>query len=548
MRLDAAGIIIKTLADLGVSTVFGYPGGWVLDVYDKLYRSRRIRHILTCHEQAAAHAADGYARTTGQTGVVLATSGPGATNLVTGIAAAYMDSVPMLAITCGVPESVYGRDNFQEVDFYGMTMPITKHNFVVMDINELEGTLVRAFRLSREGRPGPVSVDIHVTMAGRLTYRGLAALRDNRGYIDPGLITKCNEAAELINAAERPIICAGGGACGKKAVELVREISRRYGIPVCTTSRGIGVADSDSPLSPGLLGVYGAEAANAAVGRCDLFIGVGMRFSDRSVQKTGALREGCKIIHIDIDKAEIGKIFTPDVGIAADSGQVLEQLLGLLEVKDRRKWSDEVAALCAAKAGRDGDSPEAVFAALQAAMPNARIVTDVGQHQVWVWQHCRFGSPDLLLSSCGLGAMGFGAGAAIGAAVSDPGTDVVLVTGDGSFHMNMNELATMVSLRLPIVVLVLDNRTLGLVRQIQDRRFSGRHSETETARKTDYVKLAKAMGALGLRLDRRGGLAGQIGQAAALAKKRRLPMVMHCPVPSEWRAAEAVEMDTTIGI
>lgn len=529
MRLSGAQIIIKTLSALGTDTVFGYPGGWVVGVYDALYRSRRIRHILTCHEQAAAHAADGYARKSGRVGVVLATSGPGGTNLVTGVAAAYMDSVPMLVLTCGVPPAIFGKDNFQEIDLFGLSMPITKHNFLVKDIKDIEPTIRRACAIAAGGRPGPVWVDIHADLAEKARYLGAGEAETQRPILPDS--SRLDAVAELINTAQRPVILAGGGVAIARAQKQLERFAEKCGLPVCLTSRALGTLPDSNPLCLGLLGMHGGAAAAKAVAECDLLIAVGTRFSDRTVGRKSGFAPGAKVIHIDIDAAEIGKNISADIGIEADVRDTLTALYGRVERKSRKKWLEQLQSVKkAAECPGSGANPGVVLAAMQAALPDATLATDVGQHQIWVWQYCDFSAPDKLLTSCGLGAMGYGMGAAIGAKLAAESERVALVTGDGSFHMNMAELATAVTLKLPLVILVLDNRALGMVRQWQTLYYDGRYSQTEPARRTDYVRLARAMGASGMELDTDGDMVQQFSAAARLADKRRRPVVIHCKI------------------
>lgn len=542
MRLTGAQVIVQTLAECGVDTVFGYPGGYIIDVYDSLYKSRRIRHVLTAHEQGAAHAADGYARRSGRVGVVLATSGPGATNLVTGLANAYLDSVPLVAVTCGVPPAVFGKDNFQEVDVFGVTMPVTKHNFIVKTPDVLADTLRRAFALALEGRRGPVAVDIHLDLKEKIRFtpavKGGEAT-ENTGC-DDGLIAA---AARFCDGCQRPLLYVGGGvaAAGSAAVDALAALSQKLDAPVCVSSRGLGCFHPDSPRYLGLLGMHGTRAALRAARECDLLIAVGARFSDRTVGPRERFAPGAKVIHIDIDPAEIDKIRRADVGIAGDAAAILPALCAAVLP---RQHTDRIAGLRAGSAARLPDlptpgqgfcNPQRLIEAAQAARPDAAVVTDVGQHQIWVWQYGKFTRPGQLVTSCGLGAMGFGMGAAVGTRVADPETPVLLVTGDGSFHMDLAELATMVTCRLPIVIAVFDNGTLGMVRQWQKAFFNGRYSQTETARRTDFVRLAKAFGAGGHEVAPGGfdALTAQFDAAFTEAQRRRRPVVLHCRIDPE---------------
>ena len=501
MKLTGAEILIHCLKEQGADTVFGYPGGCVLDIYDALYRDGSIRHILTAHEQGAAHAADGYARATGRTGVCLATSGPGATNLVTGIATAYMDSVPLVAITGNVNVAGLGRDSFQEVDIAGITMPVTKHNYIVKDVNKLAETVREAFYIANAGRKGPVLVDIPKNIQTETAeYEPVPA----HGYTPKPVAKEAlAEAAKAIRTSKRPLIIVGGGAVSSGAADKVRALAERIQAPVSSTLMGLGVYPSSDERFLGLVGMHGTDASAKAFLRADTVIVCGMRFSDRVAGDRSKFRDRKTIIQFDIDAAEIDKNVKTDISVMADLGEILKTLLPLLEQADHADWLKEVnaykeyekntapapatkAILAAAKAHTDGDTP---------------VATDVGQHQMWTAQYYPFKKPRTFISSGGLGTMGYGMGAAIGACIGT-GKQTLLVTGDGSFHMNLNELCTAVTYKLPLVILLANNNTLGMVRQWQTLFYGGRYSQTTLGRKTDYVRLAEAFGAKGLLLDR----------------------------------------------
>ena len=501
MKLTGAEILIHCLKEQGVDTVFGYPGGCVLDIYDAIYRDGTLRHILTAHEQGAAHAADGYARATGRTGVCIATSGPGATNLVTGIATAYMDSVPLVAITGNVTVAGLGRDSFQEVDIAGITMPITKHNYIVKDVNKLADTIREAFYIAGSGRKGPVLIDIPKNLQ---TETAEFEEKPKRVYT-PKPVAKetLSEAAKAIREAKRPLIIAGGGAISSNAAENLRALAKRLQAPVCSTLMGLGAYPASDPQFLGLVGMHGTDASAKAFMRADTVIVCGMRFSDRVAGDRAKFRERKTIVQFDIDAAEIDKNVRADISVMADLNEILKTLLPLLGQADRSDWLKE------ANAYKEYEKNTAEYPAAQKIVAAAKkftdadtpVATDVGQHQMWTAQYYPFEKPRTFISSGGLGTMGFGMGAAIGACAGS-GKKTMLVTGDGSFHMNLNELCTAVTYRLPLVILLADNNTLGMVRQWQTLFYNKRYSQTTLDRKTDYVKLAEAFGAKGFLLDR----------------------------------------------
>lgn len=506
MMLSGARIVIECLAEQGVDTVFGFPGGSVIGIYDELYRnSDRIRHILTSHEQGAAHAADGYARASGKTGVVIATSGPGATNLVTGLATAYMDSVPLVAITGNVPTHLLGKDSFQEVDITGITMSITKHNFIVKDVTALASTLRRAFDIARFGRPGPVLVDIPKNLCSAVANWEPLPLSADKSFVPApprgsraASDAEVEEAAALIASSSSPFIVAGGGVIASGAADALRELAERIDAPVALTLMGQGAFPAGHPLHTGMVGMHGTKASNAAVRNSDLLIAIGTRFSDRVVSDTSSFIRDTQILHLDIDPAEIGKNVPCFHSLVGDVGELLSRLLPRLERASRPEWLARVESWRedppAGKAA-DGVAPRAALQAIRAAVPRDAIVTtEVGQHQIWTAQYFGFSTPRTFLSSGGLGTMGYGTGAAIGAQLARPDRQVVHIAGDGSFRMNFSELATMVHYGLPVLVVVMNNRTLGMVRQWQTMLCQKRYAQTDLDRPPDFVKLADAFG------------------------------------------------------
>ena len=500
MQMTGSQILIECLKEQGVDTVFGYPGGAILNVYDELYRHRgEIRHVLTSHEQGASHAADGYARATGRVGVCLATSGPGATNLVTGIATAYMDSVPLVAITCNVGVSLLGKDSFQEVDIAGITMPITKHNFIVKDVHRLADTLRRAFAIAKSGRPGPVLVDIpkDVTAAtAAFENRPLTPLPKKKEKISQESLEK---AARMIRASKRPYIFVGGGAVISGAAEELAIFAGLVDAPVCDSLMGKGAFDGDDPAYSGMLGMHGTKASNFGVSRCDLLIAIGTRFSDRVIGNPKAFARDAKILHIDIDPAEINKNIVVNADVIGDVREVLMALNRLLEPCEHTDWKREVEEakerfpLTYDRSELSG--PYLVEKICEKTRGDAIIVTEVGQHQMWAAQYYRFHRPRQFLTSGGLGTMGYGLGAAIGAQIGCPDKQVINIAGDGCFRMNMNEIATAVREHLPLIEVIVDNRVLGMVRQWQDLFYGKSYSQTILSDNIDYVKLAEAMGA-----------------------------------------------------
>ncbi len=508
MQMTGAQIIIECLVEQGVDTVFGFPGGAVLPLYDALFQNQsRIRHILTSHEQGASHAADGYARSTGKVGVCIATSGPGATNLVTGIATAYMDSVPMVAITGNVSTQLLGKDSFQEVDITGITMPITKHNFIVKDVADLAKTIRRAFQIAQEGRPGPVLIDVpkditvHTADFVPEVPRKLAPRTER-------LSEKSMETAlDLIQHAQRPMCYVGGGVIRAKASDDLTQFLENIDSPACTSLMGCGAVNSYSPRFTGLVGMHGTKVSNMCVSACDLLVVIGARFSDRVVSKASAFAKNAKIIHIDVDPAEIDKNIKTYCHVVGDLKVVLEELnKRIAKPMVHKEWMDQVAEFKKRYPIRvDSESARSkeILKALQSVLPpNFFVVTEVGQHQMWAAQFLKHVQPGHFLTSGGLGTMGYGTGASIGAQVGNPESRVVNVAGDGSFRMNCNELATIARYRLPVIILLMNNHTLGMVRQWQTLFFDKHYSETTLDTDIDWVTLASAFGVKGMRIRR----------------------------------------------
>ncbi len=523
MLLSGAKIIVECLLEQGVDTVFGFPGGQIIDTYDALYAYRgRIRHILTSHEQGAAHAADGYARVSGKVGVVIATSGPGATNLVTGLATAFMDSVPMVAITGNVPSGLLGKDSFQEVDIFGITMPITKHNFIVRRVEELADTMRRAFRIAASGRPGPVLVDV-------LKDVQQAQCEFEPRQPEPILpetekITEADidVAVRMIEESKRPVIFAGGGVIRAGASPELYRFAARLGAPVSLSLMGLGAYPAGKRQYMGMLGMHGTRTSATAVSQADLLIVCGARFSDRVIMNANTFAQQLRILHLDIDAAEINKNIISYASVCGDVKVSLAMLTERCGLHHHGEWLAQVADWKAhePRPAHSGKlTPQALIDTVRAAVPDDTIIaTDVGQHQMWVAQRYPFQYPRTLCTSGGLGTMGYGMGAAIGAQSAFPKRRVVLFTGDGSFHMNLNELATAVTYRLPIVIVVMNNGVLGMVRQWQKILYNGRYSETTLHRQTDYVRLAEAFGATGLVVSRRDELARLIPEAVNLGR------------------------------
>ena len=525
MLLTGAEILVKSLLNEGVDTIFGYPGGAVLNIYDYLYKYKdKIKHYLSCHEQGAAHAADGYARSTGKVGVCIATSGPGATNLVTGIATAYMDSVPLVAITGNVSKDLLGKDSFQEVDITGITMPITKHNFIVKDINNLQETIRKAFFIAREGRPGPVLIDIPKDITSNKTeYKDLKPLEvePKSKHITEDVLV---EVAKYINESSKPLIYAGGGVINANATEELINFAEKLNAPVATTLMCRGAIPSGHRLNTGMIGMHGSNASNILATRCDLIIALGARFSDRVISDREFINNA-KVIQIDVDPAEVNKNVKVDSFIIGDIKVALQRLMPLLKNKENKEWLntvDELKLLSITKNNKDNGeelTPRFLFEKLSDMDSRDFIIaTEVGQHQMWTAQYFNFKTPRTLISSGGLGTMGFGLGAAIGAKVANPDKTVFNIAGDGSFGMNCNEFATAVKYNIPIKVIVMNNNALGMVRQWQSLFYEARYSQTTLDRATDFVKLAEAFGGVGFRVEKREELENVLNEALAINK------------------------------
>lgn len=535
MKMNGSQILIQALIDQGVDTIFGYPGGSVLNIYDALYeRSEDIRHIVSSHEQGAAHAADGYARSTGKTGVCLATSGPGATNLVTGIATAYMDSIPLIAITGNVSNDLLGRDSFQEVNIAGITMPITKHNFIVQHVDDLAAIVRKAFVIANSGRKGPVLIDIPKDVTAAVTeYVKLPRYRIRKlPKVDDEIF---EQALEEIMKAKRPMIYAGGGVLSSNATKELLKFSKHMDIPISCSMMGLSSVPYDYDLYLGMIGMHGTPVSNYATLNTDLIIAIGARFSDRVAGNREEFGKNAKIIHFDIDASEISKNVATDISIVGDARYILKKMIQRMPETKHKEWTDTLkdfktkVGLPTPKEG-DGVDPRDLATTLHKIVgEDAIIVTDVGQHQMIMAQYYQFSRPRSFISSCGLGTMGFGMGAAIGTKVANPNRPVVLVTGDGSFHMNMNEMAVAVSENIPIVVLIFNNTVLGMVRQWQTLFYEHRYSNTSIDRKTDYVKLAEAFGAKGFRIHNRYEIENVMKEAI----KSKVPCIVDCMIDKD---------------
>ena len=507
MQLTGAEIIVECLKEQGVDTVFGYPGGAILNVYDALYKYRDdITHILTSHEQGAAHAADGYSRATGKVGVCLATSGPGATNLVTGIATAFMDSVPVVAITANVGMPLLGKDSFQEVDIAGIVMPITKHSYIVKDITRLADTIRKAFYIAKSGRPGPVLVDVTKDVTGALydykPRRPATVTREISEMRDEDLAA----AIELIKNAERPFIFNGGGAVISGAQDEITELAHRIQAPVCDSLMGKGAFSGEDPLYTGMLGMHGTKTSNLGVSQCDLLIVLGARFSDRVTGNAKTFAKNAKILQIDVDAAEINKNIIVDVSVVGDVKEVLSRLLEENPAKDNPEWKAKIQDMKAKYPLRYDHTqltgPYIIQKLYEMTGGDAIITTDVGQHQMWAAQYYKYKEPRTLLTSGGLGTMGYGLGAAIGAKMGRPEKTVVNIAGDGCFRMNMNEIATAVRTGKQVIQIILNNHVLGMVRQWQSLFYDHRYSHTILDDAVDFVKVSEAMGAKAIRVTK----------------------------------------------
>ena len=534
MQLKGAEIIVECLKEQGVDTVFGYPGEAILNVYDALYAHRdEIRHILTSHEQGASHAADGYARATGKVGVCLATSGPGATNLVTGIATAYMDSIPVVAITCNVGVSLLGKDSFQEIDITGVTMPITKYNFIVKDVNKLADTIRKAFVIAKSGRPGPVLIDVPKDVtANKAEYEWVDV---NACKAEPAVVNECelNTAIEMIQHAERPYIFVGGGAVLSNAWEEVREFAKKVDAPVTDSLMGKGAFPGTDPLYTGMLGMHGTKTSNFGVSECDLLIVIGARFSDRVTGNTSKFAKNAKILQIDVDSAEMNKNVMITAGIQGDIKVVLKELNQRLEQMSHKEWLEKIESYKEKFPLKYHEGtltgPYIVEEIYRQTNGEAIISTEVGQHQMWAAQYYKYTKPRTLLTSGGLGTMGYGLGAAIGAKTGCPDKTVVNIAGDGCFRMNMNEIATAVRHEIPVIEVVINNHVLGMVRQWQDLFYDRRYSATVLRDSVDFAKLAEAMGAVGITVTTEA----EFSEAFSKALEMNRPVLIDCQIDSD---------------
>ena len=531
MQLTGAEIVIECLKEQGVDTVFGYPGGTILNIYDELYKhSDEIHHVLTSHEQGASHAADGYARATGKVGVCLATSGPGATNLVTGIATAYMDSIPIVAITANVGTSLLGKDSFQEIDIAGVVMPITKHSIIVKDVTQLADTIRRAFTIAKSGRPGPVLVDI---------TKDVTALKTEYTYKEPDFIppytsemreADIDQAVEMINQASKPFIFVGGGAVISGAQDELAEFVHTINAPVTDSLMGKGAFSGEDELYTGMLGMHGTKTSNLGVTKCDLLITIGARFSDRVTGNASKFAKNAKIVQIEVDAAEINKNVQVDCSIIGDVKEVLHELNKKIHPKNHDAWVKEIEEMkekFPLRYNPDGlTGPYVIEELYRVTKGDAIVVTDVGQHQMWAAQYYKFKRPRTLLTSGGLGTMGYGLGAAIGARFGCPDKVVVNVAGDGCFRMNMNEVATAARNNLPLIEIVINNHVLGMVRQWQTLFYGHRYSNTMLEDKVDFVKFAESMGAVGIRVTKKE----EVGPAIEKAIELNTTVVIDCQI------------------
>ncbi len=539
MKLNGSEILLECLLEQGVDTVFGYPGGAVLNIYDALYKySDKIRHILTAHEQGAAHAADGYARSSGKTGVVIATSGPGATNLVTGLATAYMDSVPVIAITGNVSTDLLGRDSFQEIDITGITMPITKHNYIVKDINLLADTVREAFKIANSGRKGPVLIDIPKDISAQVCEYTRKNPESISYSCEPD-VGQIKELARMIIDAKQPMIYAGGGIISSGACDELKMLAEEMSIPVSQSIMGLSCFPASSPLNMGMIGMHGSIASNNASEQCDLMIIAGARFSDRVAGNRQRFAPNAKLVHLDIDAAEFNKNVTCDMYIQGDMKLILCKLIDALKAinsdyQKRTEWLSKITEWKhedetlpqSLMQDKDYVNPYLMIKALHDACPDAYVATDVGQHQMWAAQYFGFDRPRHFITSGGLGTMGFGMGAAIGAQIADPDSPTILFTSDGSFHMNLNELVTMSSYDLPVVVVLMNNQVLGMVRQWQKAFYDNRFSQTSPQRKTDFENLAAAFGVDYIRVNTNDDIAGAVRSASQTHR----PLLLDCRI------------------
>lgn len=533
MQLTGSQILIECLKEQGVDTVFGYPGGAILNVYDELYKhSDEIKHILTSHEQGASHAADGYARATGKVGVCFATSGPGATNLVTGIATAYMDSVPVVAITCNVGVPLLGKDSFQEIDIVGVTLPITKHNFIVKDVNKLADVIRDAFRIAKEGRPGPVLIDIPKDVTAKMAdyeYKTPVVPEANKN-IDSNEIT---EAIDMIKKARKPFVFVGGGSIISGASAEIAEFVEKVDAPVCDTLMGKGAFDGTNERYTGMLGMHGTKTSNFGVMECDLLIVLGARFSDRVTGDTSKFASNARILQIDIDPAEINKNIKVDMSIVGDIKVVLEAINARLDKENHKEWMNHIYEMKKEYPLRYNKDiltgPYLMEKIFEVTDGNAIITTEVGQHQMWAAQYYKYKEPRTFLSSGGLGTMGYGLGASIGAKLGRKDKIVINIAGDGCFRMNMNELATATRYNIPIIEIIVNNHVLGMVRQWQTLYYGQRYSYTVLEDQVDYVKVAEGLGAKAYRVETKEDFEAALKDAIAM----NIPCVLDCHIEKD---------------
>jgi acetolactate synthase-1/2/3 large subunit len=534
MQLTGSEIVIECLKEQGVDTVFGYPGGAILNIYDELYKhSDEIRHVLTSHEQGASHAADGYARATGKVGVCFATSGPGATNLVTGIATAYMDSIPMVAITANVGVAMLGKDSFQEIDITGVVMPVTKYSFIVKNVHELADTIRRAFKIAKSGRPGPVLVDI---------TKDVTASKADYKYKKPETIKKVtntikdediNRAIDMINASKRPYVLAGGGVTLSGASKELAELVKKIDAPVCDTLMGKGAFDGTDPRYTGMIGMHGTKASNFGVNKADLLIVVGARFSDRVIGNAAKFASEAKILHIDIDAAEVNKNIDVDASVIGDAAEILKKINLGVKTSRKTEWMKEIKKLMKENPLKYDmkhlTGPAVVSKIYEETKGNAIITTDVGQHQMWAAQYYNYKKSRQFITSGGLGTMGYGLGAAIGAKVGCPSKTVINIAGDGCFRMNMNELATASREGVHVIEVVINNHVLGMVRQWQTLFYGKRYSNTVLNDNVDFVKVSEGLGATAIRVN----TVEEFTKALKTAIKGKGPYVIDCQIESD---------------